>query len=125
MKTLKNEEADSLEKMFTKEEVKNVVYSMEEDKSLGPDGFSIAFYRECSDIIKEHLMKAFAEFFERGTINKGVNATCIILIPKKNDAKDFSDFHLISLVCSLYKIIDKVLSLRIRVVMEKITLNTQ
>lgn len=65
-------------------------------------------------------MKVFAEFFEKGIISKGMNATFIVLIPKKEEVKDFSDFRPISLVGSLYKIISKVLSLRIRKIMDSV-----
>lgn len=41
------------------------------------------------------------------------------------EAKDFFDFRSISLVCSLYKIIAKVLSMSVSGVMDKIISNTQ
>lgn len=34
-------------------------------------------------------MKVFDEFYESGIITKGVNSTFIVLIPKKEGAKDF------------------------------------
>lgn len=69
-------------------------------------------------------MKVIAEFFKRGVISNGVNAIFIVLIPKE-DVRDFSDFWLISLVYNLYKIIAKVLSLRLRGVMGRVMSNTQ
>lgn len=70
-------------------------------------------------------MKVFAEFWERGVINKGVNATVLILIPKKEGALELLDYRPINLVGSLYKIIAKVLSLRLRDVMDKVTFDSQ
>lgn len=55
------------------------VFSINKDKSLGPDGFSSLFYQECWEIVKEDLMEVFKEFYERGTINKSANATFIVL----------------------------------------------
>lgn len=108
-----------LEASFSEEEVKEVVFSMDKDKSLGLDGFSMHFYQVCWDIIKDDLMKVFVEFYDGGVISKGMNATFIVLVPKK-EARDFSDFRPINLVSSLYKIISKVLSLRMCLVMNEI-----
>lgn len=70
-------------------------------------------------------MIIFAEFYERWIIHKGVNGIFLVLLPKKNKAKELSDFRPINLIGSLYKIIAKVLSMRLREVMEKVVLNTQ
>lgn len=114
-----------LEKPFLVEEVKNAILCMGKDKSPGPDGFLMLFFQECWDIIQEDLMEVFAEFFERGIVCKGVNATFLVLLPKKSTAMDLTDCRPISLVGSLYKIIAKVLSLRLRKVLEKVVINSQ
>lgn len=48
---------------------------------------------------------------------KSLNSTFIVLVPKKEGAVYFKDFHPISLVGSLYKLIAKVLPNRLRKVM--------
>lgn len=101
----------NLEKPFMVEEVKHTILCMEKDKSLSSDGFLMLFFQECWDIVEEDLMKVFTEFYERGVISKGVNATFLVLLPKKSEAEEISDFRPISLVGSFYKIIDKVLSI--------------
>lgn len=110
------EEVSSLESVFSKDEVKEAVFSMDKDKSLGLDGFSSLFYQECWVVVK-YLMEVFNEFYDSCTINKSTNATFIVLVPKKEDVCDFFDFRPISLMSSLYKIIVKVLSMRIRKLM--------
>lgn len=70
-------------------------------------------------------MKVFIEFYESGTINKGVSATFIVPNPKKEEAKEFSDYRPISLKSSIYKILVKVLSMRLRGVMDKVIWNSQ
>lgn len=50
-------------------------------------------------------MKVFEEFYDKATINKGVNAMFIIIIPKKEGASSLYDFCPIILVGNLYKII--------------------
>lgn len=48
---------------------------MGKDKSPGPNHFSMLFHQECWDIAQVDLMKVLDEFFERGVISTGVNAT--------------------------------------------------
>jgi len=42
-----------LERPFQEEEVFQALLSMEVDKALGPDGFTIAFSRACWSIVKK------------------------------------------------------------------------
>ena len=48
---------------------------------------------------------------------KNVNTTYLVLVPKKGEPEDFKDFRPISLVGSLYKLIAKVLTNRLKRVM--------
>ena len=92
---------------------------MDGDKAPGPDGFTIAVFQDCWDVIKEDLVRVFAEFHSSGIINQSTNASFIVLLPKKNMTKKISDFRPISLITSLYKIIAKVLSERLRGVLHE------
>ena len=87
---------------------------MDRDKAPGPDGFTIAVFQDCWEVIKEDLVKVFAEFHRSGIINQSTNASFIVLLPKKNISRRISDFRPISLITSLYKIIAKVLARRLR-----------
>ena len=64
-------------------------------------------------------MRVFAEFHRSGIINQSTNASFIVLLPKKSLTKRISDFRPISLITSLYKIIAKVLSGRLREVLHE------
>ena len=70
-------------------------------------------------------MRVFAEFHNSGIINQSTNASFIVLLPKKNMTKKISDFRRISLITSLYKIIAKVLSGRLRGVLHETIHSTQ
>ncbi|RVW43484.1 hypothetical protein CK203_095330 [Vitis vinifera] len=70
-------------------------------------------FQDCWDVIKEDLVRVFAEFHRR-IINQSTNASFIVLLPKKNMSKKISDYKPISLITSLYKIIAKVLVGRLR-----------
>ena len=92
---------------------------MDKNKASGSDGFTIAVFQDCWDVIKEDLVRVFAEFHNSGIINQSTNASFIVLLPKKSMTKKISDFRPISLITSLYKIIAKVLSERLRGVLHE------
>jgi hypothetical protein len=53
-------------------------------------------------------------FHQYGTFAKSLNATFVVLIPKKAGAIEIKNFRPISLVGSMYKIISKVLANRLK-----------
>jgi hypothetical protein len=118
-------EASSLELPFEEKEVLEVVKCMNRDKALGPDGFTLAFFQDCWDVIKSDLMGVFQDFYTHSKFVKSISATFLALIPKKSGAVDLKDFRRISLVSEVYKIIAKVLANRLRKVVEKIMLKSQ
>jgi hypothetical protein len=50
-----------LERDF-EEEVRKVVKAMNGDKAPGLDGFSMAFFQACSDVLKVDIIKVFNDF---------------------------------------------------------------
>jgi len=85
-----------------------VVKGLNHDKAPGLDGFTLAFFQDCWDVIKTNLMGVFQDFHTHSRFVKSINATFIALILKKLGAVDLKDFRLISLVSGIYKIIAKV-----------------
>ncbi|RVW64166.1 Transposon TX1 uncharacterized 149 kDa protein [Vitis vinifera] len=122
---ISEESALRLESPFTEEEISKAIFQLDRDKAPGPDGFTIVVFQECWDVIKEDLVRVFAEFHRSGIINQSTNASFIVLIPKKSLSKRISDFRPISLITSLYKIIAKVLSGRLRGVLHETIHYTQ
>jgi hypothetical protein len=118
-------EASSLETPFEEREVLEVVKGMNRDKAPGPDGFSMAFYQDCWDVLKSDIMGVFHDFHAHSKFVKSLNATFIALIPKISGAIDLKDFRPISLVSGVYKIIAKVLANRLKKVLEKIVSEPQ
>ncbi|WKA10977.1 hypothetical protein VitviT2T_028516 [Vitis vinifera] len=117
---LDNSEAKGLENPFLEEEVFVALIDLGKDKALGPDGFTMAFWLFGWDVVKDEIMGFFREFHERGRFVKSLNATFLVLVPKKGGAEDLKDFRPISLVGSLYKLLAKVLANRIKKVMGKV-----
>ncbi|RVW49587.1 Transposon TX1 uncharacterized 149 kDa protein [Vitis vinifera] len=116
---ISGESASRLESPFTEEEIYKAIFQMDRDKAPGPDGFTIAVFQDCWEVIKEDLVRVFVEFHRSGIINQSTNASFIVLLPKKSMSRRISDFRPISLITSLYKIIAKVLAGRLRGVLHE------
>ena len=78
------------------------------------------FFQDCWDVIKADIMEVFSDFYMHGKFGKRINASFIYLIPKVPWASDLKDFHSISLVKGIYKIIAIILSNRMRKVVDKV-----
>lgn len=113
-KSLATGDRDLLEEPFQVEEVVAALCGMSGDKAPGPDGFTMAFFQHCWEVLKGDIMEVFHYFYENECFEKSFNASFITLIPKKKVAEDIKDFRPISLIGGVYKIIAKVLSLRLR-----------
>ena len=122
---ISEEEAAWLDRPFEEEEVYGVIQGCNGNKSPGPDGFSMAFFKACWDFLKLEIMEVLANFHSQAVFKKILNATFIALIPKKVDVVNVRDFRPISLVGSIYKVISKLLANRLRRVITGIISESQ
>ncbi|GKA71148.1 RNA-directed DNA polymerase, eukaryota [Tanacetum coccineum] len=102
-----------LERYISYDEIKSAVWDCGTDKSPGPDGFTFEFFRRYWNIIDHDVVSVVSTFFSTATFPRGCNASFIALIPKTCEAKLVKDFHPISLIGSIYKIIAKILANRL------------
>ena len=70
-------------------------------------------------------MDFFDYFYWHYVFEWSMNASFLTLIPKKCNAVNIKDFHPISLVGSVYKLLSKVLANRLRVVLDNLIFETQ
>ena len=98
---------------------------LNKENALDPNGFTIGFYQECWETIKDDLLRVFLKFHNNGITNQSTNATFITLVPKKSQTSRISYYKPIGLVTNLHKIIDKVLSRRLRKVLQDTIFFTQ
>ena len=75
--------------------------------------------------MKDDFLRVLFEFAKDGIIHGATNETYICLIRKKVNASKVKDFRPISLVTILYKIISKILSYRLKGVLEDTIVETQ
>ncbi|GJY97028.1 RNA-directed DNA polymerase, eukaryota [Tanacetum coccineum] len=110
------DQVTELEKPVTTEEIRKAVWGCGENKSPGPDGFSFEFFRKFWNIIGPDMCVAVEWFFTHNSFTRGCNASFVLLIPKVQDPKSVSDFRPISLIGSLYKVVTKILAMRLSLV---------
>ncbi|XP_027093591.1 uncharacterized protein [Coffea arabica] len=102
------------------QEVKEVVFSMSKDSAPRPDGFGAGFYQECWPIVQHELLEAVQEFFKGAPQSRGFSSRLIVLIPKVSGASKWQEFRPISLCNQSSKIISKVLTNRLNLLLPKI-----
>ncbi|VFQ77258.1 unnamed protein product [Cuscuta campestris] len=103
---------DALLAPITIKEVKEAVFSIGDDKALGPDGFSASFFKSQWQLVGPDLFEAVAEFFHHGKLLKQLNHAFIALIPKTTHNPSVKDFRPIACLNVIYKVITKILAQR-------------
>jgi hypothetical protein len=110
---------------YTKAEVERALSQMHPLKSPGPDGFLAYFYQRSWPTVHAEVCRAVLDFLNNGCFDNSMNATYIVLVPKKKNPTCITKYWPISLCKVLYKLIAKVLANRLKQVLEKIISPTQ
>ena len=124
-KKISIEEQKQLEKPVTRKEIQDALDSCDPSKAPGYDGFNLKFIKKLWPVIEDDFCAYISRFFETGRLHESFNTTWIVLIPKKKGILEVSEYRPISLVGSLYKLVAKILSRRIKEVMPSIIGETQ
>ena len=89
-------------------------------KAPGTDGLQPSFYQKYRKMIGKYVCKMVRAFFHNGHLLKEMNRTFITLIPKLESPKTSHHYRPISLCNVSYKIIAKILSNRVKPLINKI-----
>lgn len=71
-------------------------------------------FKKSWNTFKLDILKVFQDFYQNSIVNNNVNDTYVALIAKKEKCIKATDYRLISLTTSLYKIIAKTLAERLK-----------
>ncbi|XP_028084604.1 uncharacterized protein LOC114285700 [Camellia sinensis] len=113
-------DAVTLEAGFFEEEVWEAVQDYDGNKAPGPDGFNLNCIQRCWPILKGEILSMVNEFHQYGKLSRGVISSFIVLIPEKDNPIGLGDYRPISLANSVYKILAKLLSRRLRKVLPSV-----
>ncbi len=119
-KSLEAADSQHLEKQFSEEEVVTALHQISGEKALGPDGFTLAFFQQCWEVVKVEVLNTIQEFYEHEEFERSLNSTFVVLIPKKVGTSDVRDFRPICLTGSIYKIISKLFANKLKEVLHQI-----
>jgi hypothetical protein len=89
-------------------------------KAPGPDGFPAGFYQKCWSIVGKSVCDFVKKVWLNPLIIREFNTTDICLIPKVDHPEHIQQFRPISLCNTLYKIVSKVLTNRIKDTITKV-----
>lgn len=115
------EESDNsrIEAIPTEDEIKRTVWEMHELKAPGPDGLQGVFYKKYWDLVGGSLVECIRLFFESNKLEDKMNFAYIVLIPKSRGADSFNKFRPISLCNFSFKVITRIITSRLRSLLEK------
>ncbi|GKV30574.1 hypothetical protein SLEP1_g39375 [Rubroshorea leprosula] len=110
---------------FTDDEIREAISSCASDKASGPDGFNFHFIKSAWGTVGTDMINFIKEFHHNGKLVKGINFSYITLVPKKKNPTSLKEFRPICTVRSIYKILAKVLTNRLKKVIGKIISTSQ
>ncbi|XP_031090853.1 uncharacterized protein LOC115995843 [Ipomoea triloba] len=111
---LKPDDNALLLRPFEMSEVKEALFSMFPDKAPGLDGMNPGFYQHYWDVVGGDVSDFVLGCLNSCSFPEGLNATNVVLIPKKKVPERVSDLRPIALCNVVYKIMAKILANRMK-----------
>ena len=111
---------DLLERPFDREEVVQVLQNFRVIKLLGQMASPWLSFRNVEELLRWMLWLSSGRCMSMVSLKGLLNVTFISLIPKKTNAVNIRDFHPISLIGCIYKLLAKVLANRLALVLDGI-----
>lgn len=106
-------------------EIREAMFAIHPDKAPGPDGFSASFFQTNWPTVRSAICCEIRAFFATGSLPNTINNTNIRLIPKIANPKKASDYRPIALCNVYYKAISKLLSNRLKPILQDIISENQ
>ena len=119
-KQISDDQNTALTQPFTREDLEKSIKQMANGKSPGLDGLPAEFYKQFFDLIADDLLLVFTELLQSGRMSASQRTGLITLLYKKGDRTDLKNWRPISLLNCDYKILSKMISLRLAKVLEDI-----
>ena len=111
---------DDLCKKVTDEEITKAMRSLGKLKAPGGDGLNGIFYQNQWDVVGDCVIKAIKDFFLNGSLPTEISETQVVLIPKVLRPEDVGQYRPISCCDFVYKIISRILVVRLKKFMNDI-----
>ena len=118
---LSEEVKTSLDGEIQMHEATSAIKNMKRNVSPGADGLTTEFYMCFWNKLKQTILDAINESYREGALFESALRGILTLIPKRNrDPRELKNVRPISLLATDYKIIEKVLAMRMKVALDEI-----
>lgn len=114
------EDNQKLSKALCLEELYEALMGMESGKAPGIDGLPVDFYKSFWTVLGEDLLAVLNESLTEGRLPLSCRRAVLTLLPKKGDLIEIKNWRPVSLLCTDYKLLSKLLTKRLSVVMRQI-----
>ncbi|KAH0655238.1 hypothetical protein KY285_030120 [Solanum tuberosum] len=110
---------------ITDQEIVTAMEGVALDKTPGIDGFLVEFFTKHCTTVKEDVLCVVRELFTTGKLLKEIKLTAITLVPKQATPTQVADYRPIDCCPTIYQIITKILTNRIKPVIGSIVSPSQ
>ncbi|KAL9977541.1 hypothetical protein ACROYT_G014957 [Oculina patagonica] len=118
---LSKEEQEDLDQSLSCQELQDALNCFAENKTPGEDGFTKEFYVAFFDLLWGDLLNSYNEAFSKGILSISQRRGTITLLPKGDTyLTDLTNWRPISLLNIDYKILTKILALRLEKYLPKL-----
>lgn len=118
---LQDEDRDLLDADISETEVLQAMNSLQNNKTPGPDGFPIEYYKTFSKKLLTPIVNMIKEALENKKLPDSLEIATLTLLPKPGKDKQKCDsYRPLSLLNADYKILSKLIALRLEDVIPKI-----
>ena len=111
---------DELIRPFSVDEIREAVFQISATKSPCPNGFTTVFFQDHWEVVGDDIIRMVQAFHHSRRLLKKINHTHIVLIPKVKAPRQMTELRLISLCNVVYKVIAKLLTKRLKYVMDRV-----
>ena len=103
---------------ISEDELWDAIKTFLNEKTPGPDGISIEFYKIMFPVIKNELLNLFNYYLNNGRISAKMKAGLQIWIPKNEPLDEKENYRPITLLNCDYKIFNKIISNRLQPILK-------
>ena len=107
------------------QEIRKALHIIAETKSPGIEGYASKFFKKTWEVTGSDVTGAVCDFFSHTRLFVVINCALVTLIPKSPEARRIKDMRPIACFSTIYKVISKILTSRLRKVINSVIDDSQ
>lgn len=122
---LSEQQAKLLAQSISNEEIKSALFLMKKGTAPGPEGYTVEFFKSNWNTIGDDFIAAILHCFATQTMPIGLNSAILNLVPKIAHPVGMKEYKPIACCNVVYKVYSKVLTERLKSVLDGLISNKQ